>query len=515
VTTSDDELQSSSAPEAALALRNASMAFAGVRVLDNVSLTLAPGEIRALVGKNGSGKSTLIKILSGYHRPLPGAALSVGGHVHRFPVTPERLRALGLSFVHQDLGLIPDATVLDNVLVGRFSGGKLAPVRWRREKERVLSILARFELDLPLDRPVRLLSPVERAFVAIARSFVDAESHSGVLVLDEPTAFLPQDEVARLFGAIRAIASAGQAILYVSHRLDEVLGLAESVTVLRDGRTVHEGPTAGLIEDDLVRAILGEDAKTFYPSLAPAAVDIVFEVEGLTGQGLRDVSLSLHRGEILGVTGLAGAGWEELPYLIAGAAAAAGGRLRVAGQDLAATSLSPDKTRRFGIALLPADRQRASGAQELTLRENVSLPVLSRYFRFGLMDGSGERDAVTKLLRAFGVRPPKPDAPLRTLSGGNQQKALLGKWIQTAPKILVLHEPTQGVDVGSKQDIFRKIDDIAATGVGIVMASAESEDLARLCHRVVVLHRGQIGGVLEANELSEDAINNLSFSRPS
>lgn len=487
------------------------MAFGGVTVLHDASLTLAPGEIRALVGKNGSGKSTLIKILSGYHRPSSGASLQIAGRTHEFPVRPEQLRAAGLSFVHQDLGLVPDASLLDNVLVGRFAGPRLAPIGWRGEGERVRRVLARFGFDLPLERPVRLLSPVEKAFVAIARGFIDAEARGGVLVLDEPTAFLPQEDVGRLFAAIRALAASGQAILYVSHRLDEILEISGNVTVLRDGRVVHEGAIAGLSEDDLVRHILGEDARTFYPDLAEAGSEVALRVEGLSGGGLSNVSLTLRRGEIVGLSGLAGAGYEVLPYLLTGALPATAGTLSTPAHSLAISSLRPHVARTLGIALLPADRQKASGAQSLSLRENVSLPVLRRYFRRGRMQGALERAAAAKLLHAFQVRPPRPEAPLRTLSGGNQQKALLGKWMQTQPAILILHEPTQGVDVGSKQDIFRKIEEIAAEGVAVVIASAESEDLARLCHRVVVLRRGVVAGELSGATLSETALNDLAF----
>ncbi|WP_336801872.1 sugar ABC transporter ATP-binding protein [Kaistia sp. MMO-174] len=495
----------------ALRLAGATMAFGGVTVLRDAAIGLGRGEIRALVGKNGSGKSTLIKILSGYHRPQPGAVLEIAGQRYAFPIRPERLRAAGLSFIHQDLGLVPEASVLDNVLVGRFAGGRVAPIGWRGERERVRRVLARFELDAPLDRPVRLLSPVERAFVAIARGFIDAEAQGGVLVLDEPTAFLPQEDVGRLFQAIRGLAASGQAILYVSHRLDEILDLTHTVTVLRDGNIVHDDVTANLTEDELVRHILGEDVRTFYPALAAAKAEPALAVDGLSGRGVADVSFALKKGEILGVSGLAGAGWETLPYLLSGATPARAGTIRTEAGRTDAAALRPDRARRLGIALLPADRQKASGAQALSLRENASLPVLGRYFRRGLMRRGAERAATAELLRSFQVRPAIPEAPLRTLSGGNQQKLLLGKWIQTKPGVLVLHEPTQGVDVGSKQDIFRKIEEIAASGVAVILASAESEDLARLCHRVLVLRRGAVAGILEGDQLSETAINDLSF----
>jgi len=497
--------------EPALTLDRVSKTFGGARALDEVALTLARGEIRALVGKNGSGKSTLIKILSGFHSPDAGASLAVRGRRFSLPASVDEVRAAGLSFVHQDLALIPDATVLENVLVGRFADVGIRPIRWRREAERVRRALARFDFDLPLDAQVRRLSPVERAFVAIARGFIDADTKPGVLVLDEPTAFLPQDEVGRLFGAIRALAAEGEAILYVSHRLDEVLDLAQTVTVLRDGRSVFEGETKGLSEEALVRQILGADVQSFYPALASPRETIALAVEGLSGAGVRDISLSLRRGEILGVSGLAGAGHEALPYLLTGAVAATAGELRAGGRTLDARKLSPTLTREIGFALLPADRQRTSGAQMLSLRENLSLPVLSSFFHHGFLNRRQEQAEASKWLQDFGVRPAAPEALLRTLSGGNQQKALLAKWMQTNPEVLLLHEPTQGVDVGAKQDIFRKLEDFAERGVGVLIASAESEDLARLCHRVLTLRNGRVVGELSGPALSEHAINDLAF----
>lgn len=495
----------------ALRLSGASMAFGGVTVLDNVSLSLAPGEVRALVGKNGSGKSTLIKILSGFNRPRPGATLQLGEKRFDLPSAPEELRASGLSFVHQDLALNTDASILDNVLVGRFSGRGLTPIAWRRESARVERVLAFFGVSHPPHRLVRDLQAVDRALVAITRGFIDAQEHGGVMVLDEPSAFLSEADVNRLFAAIRTLAASGSAVVYVSHRLDEVLSLADTVTVLRDGVVVHEGPAASLSEDALINHILGEDIRRFYPALAPARDDVLLSVDRLDGALVKSLSLQLHRGEIVGVTGLSGAGFEELPYLISGALPSAGGTLTIGDRSFPARLVRLPLTRALGLALLPADRQRASGAQRLSVRENISLPILDRFFSWGRMDRRAERGAARTLLNRYGVRPADPDAQLGTLSGGNQQKALFGKWMQTEPRVLLLHEPAQGVDVGSKQEIFREIEKAAASGVAVLIASSEAEDLANLCHRVVVLRRGTAAGELVGGELTEQAINNLAF----
>jgi ribose transport system ATP-binding protein len=495
----------------ALRLSGASMTFGGTTVLNDVSLSLARGEIRALVGKNGSGKSTLIKILSGFHRPPSGATLHLGKRRFDLPAPPEALREAGLSFVHQDLGLNPDASILDNVLVGRFSARGLAPIAWRREARRVEHALVTFGVTHASHRLVRDLQAVDRALVAIARGFIDAREHGGVMVLDEPSAFLTEADVKRLFLAIRTLAAAGTAVIYVTHRLDEVLSLTNTVTVLRDGVVVHEGPTAALSEDVLIGHILGEDIRRFYPDLAPPRDDVVLDADGIRGGLIRSLSLRLHRGEIVGITGLNGAGFEELPYLLSGALPSSGGTVTIRGRVFPARILRPHLTIEQGVALLPADRQRASGAQRLSVRENLSLPVLDRFFSFGRLNGRAERRAAHALLQRYKVRPPDPDSQLYTLSGGNQQKALFGKWMQTNPDILLLHEPTQGVDVGSKQEIFREIEKAAAAGVAVLIASSEAEDLANLCHRVVVLRRGLFAGELSGVELAEQTINNLAF----
>jgi ribose transport system ATP-binding protein len=499
----------------ALQLSGASMAFGGITVLNDVSLSLARGETRALVGKNGSGKSTLIKILSGFHRPLPGTTLHLGERRFHLPAAPEALREAGLSFVHQDLALNPDASILDNVLVGRFASRGLTPIAWRQESARVERALATFGVTHSPHRLVRHLQAVDRALVAIARGYIDAREHGGVMVLDEPSAFLTEADVKRLFAAIRQLAAAGTAVIYVSHRLDEVLSLADTVTVLRDGVVVHEGPAAALTEDALIGHILGEDIRRFYPDLAPARDDVVLEADGICGALVKSLSFRMHRGEIVGITGLSGAGFEELPYLLSGASPSSRGTVAIGGRTFPARLLRPHVTSEQGLALLPADRQRASGAQRLSVRENLSLPVLDRFFSFGRLDGRAERKAVRAILHRYNVRPPDPDVQLYALSGGNQQKALFGKWMQTNPDILLLHEPTQGVDVGSKQEIFREIEKAAASGVAVLIASSEAEDLANLCHRVVVLRRGLFAGELAGAELTEQTINNLAFRESS
>ncbi len=449
--------------------------------------------------------------MSGYHAPDSGTTLVVGGVPIPLPTTTDAVRDAGLRFVHQDLGLVPEASIVDNVLIGTQGGIGLAPIRWRRETRRVADVLGRLGLSVPPSATVGSLSAVERSLVAVARALVDVEPGTGVLVLDEPTAFLPEAEARRLFAVVRDLARSGAAIVYVSHRLDEVLSLTDRVSVLRDGALVFEGPTAALDEATLVRHILGEAVETFYPTLPPPGEITALSVRGLSGTTVADLSFDLRRGEILGLTGLVGSGYDEVPYLLFGALPSARGRLGIGDRVIEATVLHPPLARRLGLALLPADRQRASGAQDASLRENVGLPILSSLFRHGRLDAKAETAAARGVVRRFGVRPVEIELPLRAFSGGNQQKALLGKWLQTRPSVLLLHEPTQGVDVGAKQELFRHVEAAAAAGTAVLIASAETEDLANVCHRVAVLRRGELAGILSGAKATVQALDALAF----
>jgi ribose transport system ATP-binding protein len=496
---------------AALEARGISKTFGTVRVLHEATMTIAPGEVRALVGRNGSGKSTFIKILSGFHAPDAGGRLAVGGVEVELPLPAGGAQRAGLSFVHQDLALVEESSVIDNVLVGRFATAAGGRIPWRRERGRVEEALARFGLHVDVRAPVKELSQVDRAIVAIARSLLELPPTGGVLVLDEPTAFLPDEEVERLFAAVRAVAASGTAVLYVSHRLDEVLSLCHQVTVLRDGRVVATEPIAGLAKERLVELILGEDLGSFYPEIAAAGDTVALRADGLRGQVIRDVSLDLAEGEIVGVTGLSGSGFGELPYLLFGGGGARAGRVTVDDATIDAEALTPAASIGRGVVLLPGDRQRASGVQDMRVRENVSLPAIGRFFRGGRLRHGEERRAVGDLLERFTVVPPDGGRLLSELSGGNQQKALLAKWLQLRPRVLLLHEPAQGVDVLAKRDLFAQIEQAAEGGAAVLISSAEAEDLAHLCHRVLVLQDGRVAGQLTGGAITEERIADLSY----
>lgn len=488
-----------------------SKTFGGRRVLRDVDLRVIPGEIHALMGQNGSGKSTLIKILAGYHDPDPGAELKVGGQPVHLPLGPGGGERIGLSFVHQDLGLLDQGTVTENLRVGRYQTGHAWRVNWAAERRRTREALAGFDLDISPDASIASLSGVNRALVAILRALEQlADSPNGILVLDEPTPYLPRDGVDQLFAAVRRVAERGLGVIFVTHRLEEVFALADTVSVLRDGSLVTTAPTMGLSERDLVRSILGFSVDDLYPSEHESTERVVARVDGLSSGSVHDFSLDLREGEVVGVTGLVGMGWEEVPYLLFGASPATAGTMNL-DEPIDLTDLQPAKAMAAGVALVPGDRLRAGTVPSASVRENMTLSTLSDYFIGGVLRLGQERNAVEGFIDEFEIVPDDPSAPMGTLSGGNQQKVVVARWFARQPRLFVMHEPTQGVDVGARRGLFAKIRDIADTGVPILLASSEHQDLARLCDRVLVFRDGWAVSELHGAALTEERLIEQCF----
>jgi ribose transport system ATP-binding protein len=487
-----------------LELSGLGKSFAGVRVLSSVDFAVHRGEVHALIGQNGSGKSTIIKILSGYHTPDEGTVFMRGERVP-LPMRPGQSARHGLRFLHQDVGVVRTMTVLENLRVGRFRTTGYGRLRWGDERRAARATLAEVELDLDPDMLVQDVPPAERALIGFMRAIQEMDHERGeVLILDEPTAFLPGPSVKKIFSAIRNVARRGSSVVFVSHRLDEVMTIADRTSILRDGQMVDTVVTGETDQRRLVTAMLGRELDALYPQRSTAHGARSLRVENLSGRIAEGVSFDVHRGEIVGLTGLLGMGHDEVPYLAFGAARARTGRVTV--DDRPLSGLTPDDAIAARIAFLPADRQRQSGIPKATLLENVVMTQGSRFVRGGLLRHKAERTAVEKLLAQFDVRPPEPDRPLATLSGGNQQKALLGKWLQTEPAVLLLHEPTQGVDIGSRQQILQIIAKVAAAGAAVLVASSEYEELANLCHRVLIFRNGRIARELTGADLSEARI---------
>ncbi len=505
----------------ALRITGLSKSFGGVRALDRVDLTVLPGEVHGLLGENGSGKSTLIKILNGFHEPDEGE-LEVGGVAVPLPLHSGQYRTLGLSFVHQDLGLIPSLTVVENLRITDLDRvGRPWHVSWASERRQARKVFERYGLAIRPEAVVASLSPMERATLAIVRAVESMRGSlqgehigGGVLVLDEPTVFLPQAGTEQLFQLVRDIAAAGSSIILVSHDLDEVREHTDRITVLRDGRTAGTVVTGETSKAWLVELIIGRsliDLVAEHRDLAGRRV--AASISGLAGGRIEDVSLDLHEGEVLGIAGLAGSGLEDLPYLVCGARPARSGRLHVEGRerDLDLTSIAPGDALRVGLALLPADRQRDGAIGSLSVVDNVTMLTLPRYFEAGALR-RGRMGADARALAAeYDVRPPDPTLRYSALSGGNQQKAMLAKWMQTKPRVLLLHEPTQGVDVGARQQIFGMIRDAAAGGMSVICCSSDYEQLAAICDRVLVLGLGRIVRELTGSEVTKERITEQCY----
>ncbi len=496
-----------------LELRHVSKTFDGTKALSGVNLTIERGEIHGLVGQNGSGKSTLIKILAGFHSPDPGAELLVNGRPVSLPLQPGQFRQLRMSFVHQDLGLILSLSVVENLWIDELSTRQQWLIKWGRERQRAKELFAEFGLAIDPAARVADLTPTDRALLAIVRALAETRSSLagtddyGLLILDEPTVFLPATGKRQLFETLRDIARRHASVLFVSHDLDEVLEITDRVTVLRDGQGQGTVTSATVTKDQLVEMIVGRRFVTppvehHDPTSQPADIAI----RGLTGWLVHDVSLDLHRGEVLGLTGLAGTGFEEIPYLLFGARRAAAGTLAMAGATYNLPTLTPAEAVTAGIALVPADRLREGCEGTLSLADNVLLPVLDCYFHRLRLDRKRMEHDVQSLLDRFTVRPNRPELKYQTLSGGNQQKALLAKWLQSQPRLLLLHEPTQGVDIGARQEIFQLIRASARDGTTVICASTDYEQVATICDRVIVFGSDSRTRELRENEITKEHI---------
>jgi len=503
----------SGAPRPALHLSNLSKTFGGQKALDGVDLAVAEGEVHGLLGQNGSGKSTLIKVLAGFHAPDPGSRLAVCGVDVPLPLAPGAFRRHRMSFVHQHLGLVPSLSVLENLMAGRLAERHDWAIDWRGERRRALARFAAFGIPLDPDRRVADLAPVERALLAILRAAGEIEGEAGagaagngLLVLDEPTPFLPKADVAQLFGLVRRVVARGASVVFVSHDVDEVMEITDRATVLRDGRVAATLETRTATKSDFIEAIVGRRLATADAPLAPAAARGHLRVRGLDGGMVRGFALDAGAGEVVGLTGLIGSGYDEVPYLLYGARPATRGTLALGREGADLRGFSPRAALARGIVLIPADRAYAGVIGPLPVVDNVTMPTLGTTLRRWLLDRRSLVGRAEALGRRFEVRPADAALPIAALSGGNQQKVVLAKWFQTAPKLILLDEPTQGVDIGARQTVFRHIAEAAAGGATVLCASSDYEQLAAIASRVLIFAGGRVVAALEGAEISKDAI---------
>ncbi|QKV20641.1 sugar ABC transporter ATP-binding protein [Oricola thermophila] len=503
-----------------LELENVSKTFRATRALDNVALTVRPGEVHGLLGTNGSGKSTLIKILAGFHAPDPGGVMRFNGQPVSLPLTASDFRRLGMSFVHQNLGLVPSLTVLENLRLSQIALGDNRHINWRKERAAAQQTLDRYGVDVEQWRRIDEISAVNRALIAIIRAFEEIREECertgqpGLVLLDEPTPFLPKEGVDRLFRLMRQIADHGSSVTFISHDIDEVMEITDRVTILRDGKVSGEIETREASRDRMIEMIIGRslgqsasvahEARRFEPFA---------EVEDLVGEGIPRCNISVGRGEIIGLTGLIGSGYERVPYLLFGASQAKSGMLKLSGGDAFDLSgMTPARAIQENFALLPGDRPTQSGVGGMKIFENMLLPDLDSYFRGGFLRNGRMRREARRLGEEFEVRPNDPDLNLAALSGGNAQKVLIARWLKRKPRLLLLDEPTQGVDVGTRANIFEAVRRAAAEGMSVVCASSDAEQLAELCDRVLVFARGRIVDELTGAGVEKDRITQACYS---
>jgi ABC-type sugar transport system ATPase subunit len=492
--------------ETVLRIEGLSKTFGGTRALIDVDLDIQVNEIHALVGQNGSGKSTLIKTLAGYHQPDAGARAWFQDE--EFPLGSLLDGHDRLRFVHQDLGHVLELGVMDNLaLRGAYVRGRLGRIRWSQQERMTRELLSRFGVELDLHRPLAEATPVERVVVAIVAAIQGWEGGPGVLVLDEPTAVLPPHEVEQLFELIDEVRRSGASVLYVSHRIDEIFRLADRVTVLRGGLKVATEAVASLTPRTLARLMVGEDVDPDFRAAISAATGgpIALEAKDLRSRYLRGVSFSLRKGEVLGIAGLPGSGSEQLPYALAGALGGeASGAIRLGGRE---DWIELGSKRRLDMPLVPADRAREAVVAEMGVGENLTLPLLDRLRRGVVLSKSREDALLADWFDKLQIRAAGAEAPISTLSGGNQQKVVLARCLALESAVLLLCEPTAGVDIATRIEIYKIIAAQAQAGLGVIVSSTDAGDLIAMCTRVLVLRDGVVACELPGEGLKESALH--------
>jgi ABC-type sugar transport system ATPase subunit len=508
-----DTLSTSGAP-LLLEARGISKRFGGIQALDDVSLSLHAGEVMALAGENGAGKSTLIKILAGAYQKDAGEIL-IDGQVVEIP-SPAEAERLGIAVIYQEFNLTPNQTVAENVFLRdpkRRAGllGRLNLIDKGARRVATAELLAQVGSDVDPDTRVSTLSVAHQQLTEIAKALA---LNARILIMDEPTSTLPDDEVDTLFGIVEQLKARGIAVVFVSHRLEETRRIADRVTILRDGRNAGAGLVVETPDVEIIRAMVGRTIDTLYPKTETTPGEVVLSVRGLTRAGaLSNVSFDLRRGEVLGLSGLVGAGRTEIARCIFGADRLDSGTITLDGRPVVIRS--PEQAVRLGIGYVPEDRKLQGLFQEMTIRDNIAMSVLHQMTRGGFVDRAAVRAVVASYRDRLQVRPPDMEILVSRLSGGNQQKVALAKWLALRPRVLILDEPTRGIDVGAKAEVHALIDELAHEGIGIILISSELPEVLNMSDRILVVAEGEIVGELSREEATQERILELSSIKSS
>ncbi|MFO7682649.1 MAG: sugar ABC transporter ATP-binding protein [Chloroflexota bacterium] len=476
-----------------------SKAFGGVQALKGVQLTVYSGEVHAILGENGAGKSTLIKTITGVYRPDSGEIEFDGELVHFN--NPREAQQRGIAAIYQEPSLFPDLSIAENILVGRqpVQGGRIS---WRQMNRTASELLERLHVKLNPRTKARNLSVAQQQMVEIARAL---SVNAKVLIMDEPTSSLTSNEVEDLFRITRKLREEGTAVLFISHRLEELFALADRVTTLRDGEYVDTRPLTNVTTDELIQMMVGRKLDDLFPKQEVERGEAVLEVENLSLNGaFQDVSFTLHAGEILGMSGLVGAGRTDVACSIFGVKPAASGRIIVRGEQV--TIATPQKAMSLGISYVPEDRKQHGLVLPMSIGDNITLPVIKQFAAYGWLRPKREKAAATEASQKLEVKATGIEQKAQELSGGNQQKVVLAKWLNTHPRILILDEPTRGIDVGTKAAVHRLMSSLAAQGIAILMISSELPEILGMSDRILVMREGRITGEFTRSEATQEKL---------
>ena len=497
------------ATDVVLEARDITKSFGGIRALKGVSLQLIPGEVHALVGENGAGKSTLIKVLTGAIQPDSGEIWLRGERLEN--TSPALTRALGISVVYQEPALFPDLTVAENLALGKERRRPWHKIAWKARGKSAAELLSRVGARIHPNRLAGELSMPEQQLVEIAKAL---DANTAVLILDEPTASLGEQDAENLFRIIAEVRATGTAVLYISHRFEELFRLAHRVTVLRDGNSIETRPMAGTTTDDLIRLMVGREMDATFPSSQFKDGAVALELRGVSSAelGVKSVSLTVKHGEVLSLAGLVGSGRTQLAELIFGLAPIDEGEILIDGEKTKIQSASDAV--RSGIAYVPEDRRRHGVILGMSVAINTTLASLRQVSKYGLLRFDTEDSIAQGFAEKLRIKTASTDAPVRSLSGGNQQKVALARWLMTRPRILILDEPTQGIDVGAKAEIYRLMRELANQGMAILMISSETTEVLGMSDRVAVMSGGKIAGILDRTEATPYAILALALGHP-
>jgi rhamnose transport system ATP-binding protein len=482
-----------------VAMAGVSKRFGATAALTDVQLELLPGEVHALVGENGAGKSTLVKTLAGVHQPDSGEIRLDGELVTIHD--PAAARAMGIAVVHQEPRLFPDLSVAENIFLANPPRGRTGGIAWGEMRRKADALFEELGVRIDTGAQVRGMSMADQQLIEIAKALsVEAR----VLILDEPTASLSAHEVERLFAIVRRTRERGVAVLFVSHRLDEVFEICDRATVFRDGRYVITTPTSELTTADLVRHMVGRSVSLF-PKAETQIGDVLLEVRGLSdGEAFRDISFSVRAGEIVGLAGLVGAGRTEIARVLFGITKATAGQVLLDGKPVAFAT--PSEAMNLGIAYVPEDRHQDGLVLDFSIADNVTLPILTRIFPRLLTHAKAERELAQGYVDRLQIRTTGVRQEVQALSGGNQQKVVIAKWLAATPRVLILDEPTRGVDIGAKVEVHRIVSELAASGLGIIMISSDLPEVLAMSDRIIVLHEGRLVAELARAEATEERV---------